>query len=289
MGGSTKIPCVRARLLDYFGQGEGFVRTDCDPDLVVARGAALAALRFSPSPPPFDIDRRGGAGPNATPGQEVLVQGIAEHSLGLAVEGGSYHRLIDRGTRLPASVTLGNLTNGGPARTIDLQVYQGEAQRALENTHLGTVRLGPMEERPAGGHLFEVTFSLDDSGLLDVLVHHVNEGKKYQARIDRNTNAGGSAELKLMRDRLVKMYQGHGDTFGSPAPPRPPAPAPLPTMQPAPAPAVPAVPTAAPTGRCWRNGLPEVTLMRARAALALTLSYPPCLQPSQPRKSRGGP
>ena len=239
VGGSSKIPCVRARLLDYFQKGEDFVRADCDPDLVVARGAALAALRFSPSPLPFDMGRKGGGGLNATPEQEVLVQEIAEHSLGLAVEDGGYHRLIERGTRLPASVTLGNLTNRDPAQTIDLQVYQGEAQHALENTLLGTVRLGPMEEKPAGGHLFEVTFSLDESGLLDVLVHHVNEGKKYQAPIDRSTATGGSTELKLMRDRLLRMYQGRGDPAGSTAPTRPPAPAPLPAMQPAPAAEIP--------------------------------------------------
>jgi actin-like ATPase involved in cell morphogenesis/tetratricopeptide (TPR) repeat protein len=71
VGGSSRIPRVRTLLVDHFGRGDSFVPVDADPAAVVARGAALLAHRFVPSPPPFDIKR---------PVDSTLVDVVAHHS-----------------------------------------------------------------------------------------------------------------------------------------------------------------------------------------------------------------
>ncbi|HEY7544278.1 MAG TPA: Hsp70 family protein, partial [Blastocatellia bacterium] len=81
VGGSSRIPKVKTRLLDYFQKDESFVRANLDPDAVVARGAAMLALRFMPSPPPFDITHSPDASQiNTLAEDELKILYITEHS-----------------------------------------------------------------------------------------------------------------------------------------------------------------------------------------------------------------
>ncbi len=48
-GGSTRIPAIRDRLAGYFGWGAARIRTDVDPDEMVARGAGLVARDYEPA------------------------------------------------------------------------------------------------------------------------------------------------------------------------------------------------------------------------------------------------
>ena len=72
VGGSTRIPRVRQMLLDHFGQDEAFVRGDADPDTLVARGAAVVAYKFEPTPE-FDLANR----PTAERAEEEDDEGFA--------------------------------------------------------------------------------------------------------------------------------------------------------------------------------------------------------------------
>ena len=210
VGGSSKIPRVKARLLDYFGKEDSFVRADCDPDAVVARGAALLALKFQPSPGPFDISRSSQGGINAAPEIDLLPQLITEHSLGIAVEQNMqqniFHKLIDQGSRIPISVKHENFTNSGPYRTVDVRIYQGEGNYVFENTLIGTLELGPMEVKPENFHKFNVTFELDQNGLLKTKVYHVNENKTYEGKYNQKTGIGGLDKLRLARESLLKLW-----------------------------------------------------------------------------------
>jgi molecular chaperone DnaK len=49
-GGSTRIPSIRRRLAEYFGLSLDDVRTDLDPQEVIARGAGLIARDYEPAP-----------------------------------------------------------------------------------------------------------------------------------------------------------------------------------------------------------------------------------------------
>lgn len=207
VGGSTKIPRVKALLLSYFQQDESFVSTGLNPDEVVARGAATVALKFSPSPGEFDIAKRPDSSLiNTEMEDDMDWELITEHSLGIGVQNNLVRRIIDQGTSIPVSLREGGFTNAGPTDYVEVPVYQGEGEYAYENTLIGTLRIGPMEPKPEGTHQFEVTFSLDDNGLLSMTVHHLNEGKNYQAQFQQKTGVGGADALAARRAKLLKIY-----------------------------------------------------------------------------------
>jgi molecular chaperone DnaK (HSP70) len=206
VGGSSKIPRVKSLLLDYFHKDESFLRVDLDPDAVVARGAAIMAQRFVPSPPPYDITRSpAGSLVNMDADQEIYVGLITEHSLGVGVQNNLFSKIIDQGTSLPCS-GKDDYTNEGPSEHVEVHVYQGEGQYVYENTLIGTLPLGPMTPLPKNSHKFEVTFTLDVNGLLSMMVNHINEGRIYQATFDQKTGiAGGLQGMKYVREKLLKM------------------------------------------------------------------------------------
>ncbi|MCX4820097.1 Hsp70 family protein [Streptomyces sp. NBC_01142] len=203
VGGSTRIPQVKQMLLDHFDQDEGFVRGDANPDTLVARGAAIMAYRFEPSPV-FDLES-GPAGERSADGQDYTVTLITEHTLGVGVQQGKFDKLIDRGTKIPAR-KVKSYANPEQAHRIEAAVYQGEGAYIYDNTLVGTIHLDDIEPRPEGYHQFEVEFSLTVDGLLEVQVTHANTGREYKASFEQATNIGHLSELAERRAALVKLY-----------------------------------------------------------------------------------
>lgn len=207
VGGSSKIPKVKSMLLDHFGKNEDFVRSDLNPDEVVARGAAIIAYRFSASPAPFDITRQQESTlMNVDAVDQPNIQLITEHSLGVEVQNKIFSKIVDQGTGIPIEITQGGYTNGSMASEIPVRVYQGEGTYVYENTLIGVLNIGPMTPQPEGFHKFEVTFKLDMNGLLSMTINHVNEGRSYQAVFEHKTGVGGDAALIPMRQKLLQIY-----------------------------------------------------------------------------------
>ncbi|HSU68927.1 MAG TPA: Hsp70 family protein, partial [Tepidisphaeraceae bacterium] len=226
VGGSTRVPKVRQLLLDYFNRDESFVRADGNPDLLVARGAAIVASRFEVSPPPFDIKRKPSASLVNPDAQDVIsLTLITEHSLGVGVQEERFDPLIARGTSIPVTAKK-MYTNPEGAVNVVAPVYQGEGAYVQENTLIGEMRIGPMQPLPAGQHQFEVTFSLDQNGLLKVLVNHVNENKTYTADFRHKTTVEGDDALNALRQRLLAMFDPTPATAH--VIPEPPVPPPMP-------------------------------------------------------------
>jgi molecular chaperone DnaK (HSP70) len=219
VGGSSKIPRVRAKLLEYLQRDEDFVRSGINADEAIARGAAQMALHFQPSPAPFDIDNQPDGSLVTLDGAEdqLGVSLITEHSLGVRVQRNLVDRIIECGTNIPVSVTKGGYANAGPSSELDVQVYQGEDAYAYNNELVGTVHLGPMEPKPAGHHQFELTYALDVNGTLAVSVHHVNEQKRYNERFEQPGTIG-AAGLSHMRQKLLRLLPEAVRAAGEPAP-----------------------------------------------------------------------
>lgn len=203
VGGSTRVPLVKRMLLDHFDEGDGFVRSDGDPDTLVARGAALVAKDFTPSGA-FDLSERPPTDPD--PDEDSLqVSLITEHTLGLAVQNDRFDGLIPRGTRIPAGRKK-IYTNPDMATRIAAVVYQGEGEYTYENALVGTVNLDDIEPRPEGYHRFEVEYTMTRNGLLEVAVQHLNTGRTFEAKFERSTEIGRHDELAERHELLVSLY-----------------------------------------------------------------------------------
>lgn len=208
VGGSTRIPRVKQMLLEHFGQEEGFVRGDANPDTLVARGAAIAANRFKPTAE-FDLAAARPTAENAAEDQDYTITLITEHTLGVGVtegnEHGKFSPLIQRGTKIPARKAR-TYSNPDMATKIDVAIYQGEERYVYENTLVGTIELDAIEARPQGYHEFEIDFSLDVNGLLGVRVVHLNTNREYEANFSQETSIAKDDELARRRELLLEMY-----------------------------------------------------------------------------------
>ena len=207
VGGSSKIPIIKEMLLEYFGKEGNFVRSGINPDSVVARGAALMAKRFAPSPPPFDIKKKKeNTLRNVDVDDDMIVHLITEHTLGIGVQDNLVAKIVAQGTSIPVEVRQGGFVNGGPTDNIPVAVYQGEGKYTYENTLIGTLQIGPMELKPANYHQFEVLFKLDVNGLISMTIIHINENKTYEAKFEQKTGVGGEDALVAIRNKLLKLY-----------------------------------------------------------------------------------
>lgn len=227
VGGSTRIPRVRRMLLDHFEEDDGFVRGDANPDTLVARGAAIVANRFEATPE-FDISVR----PNrlrSAEEQDYTVTLIAEHTLGVGVQGERFSQLIPRGTKIPAR-QVKTYMNPDQATHIRADIFQGEGDYVYDNVLIGTIHLDDIEPRPEGYHKFEVEFSLDENGLLSVQVTHTKTGREYQATFDQSTTIGKLDELALRRAALAEMHANGGKANGAGRQAESPAPQPGPAI-----------------------------------------------------------
>ena len=230
VGGSSKIPRVKSLLLDYFQQGADFVKADADPDQIVARGAAIEAFKYQPSPPPFDPRRpmdNASLMNNEAEGLSDVFH-ITEHTLSVGVQGGRVARIITQGTNIPTEVTKDDFTNAGPTDTIPVPVFQGESQFQAECTQIGIVPITDLEPLAEGKHRFAVTFKLDMSGLLTAAVRQVSTGQLWRASFQHKAGVGGLDAIAALRNKLLGMYAGN---VSAPAPPmpvvQPPFPAPV--------------------------------------------------------------
>jgi molecular chaperone DnaK (HSP70) len=241
VGGSSKIPKIKNMLLDYFEKDESFIRAGLNPDEVVARGAAILANGFSPSPPPFDIRKKeDNTLINVEAMDQPKIHLITEHSLGVEIQDKLFSKIVDQGSSIPLEITKSDYTNAGPTTDVEVRVYQGEGVYVYENTLIGTLHLGPIKAEPAGFHKFEVTFKLDVNGLLSMVVYHINEDKRHEARFEHKTGIGGSEALASMRENLLRIYAKTPDYTSPPVPSTVPPPppgkqqAPQPQVEPSP-------------------------------------------------------
>jgi molecular chaperone DnaK len=189
VGGSTRIPAVRARLARYFGQEPA---GDINPDECVALGAAVQAAIVAGA----DVD-------------SVLVD-VTAHSLGIAVAeilGGRlypnrYSVVIPRNTVIPAEKAEVYYTVHNNQQTVEIKVYQGEAPIASENQELGQFLLEGLPPRPAGEVEVVVSFNLSVDGILQVRAEERSGGKSADITV-RDMRNRMSEQTKAEQEATV--------------------------------------------------------------------------------------
>jgi len=167
VGGSTRIPAVQDAVKKITGK-EPF--KGINPDECVAIGAAI----------------QGGVLGGEV--KDVLLLDVTPLSLGLETEGHIFTRLIDRNTTIPTSKSQIFSTAADGQTTVEIHVLQGERQMAYDNKTLGRFQLTGIAPAPRGVPQIEVTFSIDNNGIVNVSAKDKATNNEQQITITASTN-----------------------------------------------------------------------------------------------------
>ncbi|HIF97979.1 MAG TPA: molecular chaperone DnaK [Myxococcales bacterium] len=199
VGGSTRVPLVRQRVTELFGQEPN---QTVNPDEVVAVGAAIQG------------------GVLAGDVKDVLLLDVTPLSLGIETLGGVTTKLIERNTTIPTRAQNVFSTAADNQPQVEIRVLQGEREMATDNRELGRFILDGIPPAPRGIPQVEVTFDIDANGILSVTATDKASGKDQSIRIegsgglseedingmvrDAETNAGQDSER---REKIEKHNQ----------------------------------------------------------------------------------
>jgi Fe-S protein assembly chaperone HscA len=170
VGGSTRIPSVRALVDELFALGARGKKphTELNPDEVVALGAAVQANILS-------------SGSVAT--ENMLLLDVTPLSLGIEALGGVVAKVIQRNSTIPASATE-HFTTGVDGQTnVAIHVVQGERELAKDCRSLARFDLKGIPPMSAGLPRIEVKFLIDANGILQVSALEQRSGRQAEIEV----------------------------------------------------------------------------------------------------------
>ena len=168
VGGSSRIPAVQEAVRSKLGK-EPF--KGINPDECVALGAAYQG---------------GVLGGDVKDG--LLLLDVTPLSLGLETMGGVCTKIIERNTTIPTKKSQIFSTAADNQSAVDIVVLQGEREFARDNKQLGTFRLDGIAPAPRGIPQIEVTFDIDQNGIVHVNAKDLGTGKEQDIKITASTN-----------------------------------------------------------------------------------------------------
>lgn len=164
-GGASRVPFIQSELATWFGKT---ALSDINLDQVVVRGAAKQAAQL--------------AGHSSDP--KHLLLDVNPLSLGVVMMDGLVEKIIFRNAPIPARATQLFTTYQDQQTGLELDIVQGEKERACECRSLGHFSLKGIPPLKAGQAKIEVTFQIDADGLLQVSAKELLSG--VQASIQVN-------------------------------------------------------------------------------------------------------
>ena len=191
VGGTTRVPLVRAEVEKYFGRPP---RTDLNPDEVVAWGAAIQAENLA------------NAG-ESLPSRAILLD-VTPRALGIAVTGGFAERIIERNVPVPVEQTRIFSTSSDNQISVRIQVCQGESRRFEENVPLGELELTGLPPGRRGEVSIEVTFKVDTNGILRVRARDAVTGTIREAAVSVR---GAMSESEVQEAAERQKYDDPGN------------------------------------------------------------------------------
>ena len=193
VGGATRTPMIRNRLLEVFGKDP---RGEVDPDLCVALGAAIQGASI--------------AGIEVS---AVLVD-VTPYTFGTSAVGeldGEFYLycfipIIPRNTPIPVRRSEVFFTMADNQTEVEVRVFQGENPDALQNIQLGEFRITGLSKAPAGNPVI-LDLALDRDGILQVSAREKATGLERRITIDKALSRYDQGQLNEARERIGALFE----------------------------------------------------------------------------------
>jgi len=189
VGGSTRMPLVRAFVAEVFGREPD---TTQHPDEAVALGATIQAGILS-----GDV-------------RNVTLLDITPLSLGIETFGGLMNVIIPRNSTIPCKA--GEMFTNAVANQSGMRItiLQGEREMAGDNWKLGEFDV-PFAPLPKGRARVGVQFELDANGILNVLARDTATGRDTLVKIESAVEVSDEAVEKMLGDSLEHAFEDMDD------------------------------------------------------------------------------
>ncbi len=183
VGGSTRIPAVQQIVEKFFGKAPS---KGVNPDEVVAVGAAIQGAILS-----GDMKK------------DIVLLDVVPLSVGIETLGGVMTKLIEANTTIPVTKSEVFSTAADNQPSVEINVLQGERPMAKDDKLLGKFHLDGIAPAPRGIPQIEVTFNIDENGILNVSAKDKATGKQQSIRIEASSGLT-DAEIKRMKDEAAQ-------------------------------------------------------------------------------------
>jgi L1 cell adhesion molecule like protein len=182
VGGTTRIPKIQNMLSDlFFGKTLNY---SVNPDEAVAIGAAIQAAILN--------------GNLAQDKKFLRIKEVAPMSLGVKVKDGFMSIIVHRNSKVPNKYTKKYETIKDDQKEVDIEVYEGEETIAEHNKKLGLFSLTNIPPGSAGDQQIEVTFEINDEGILHVSAKIMSNGVEESIQITEHKGRLSDAQLEQL-------------------------------------------------------------------------------------------
>lgn len=179
VGGQTRMPLIQQKVKELFGKEP---KKDINPDEVVAIGAAIQAGIIQ-----GEI-------------REILLLDVVPLTLGIETLGGIAHPMIPKNTPIPYSKKEIFTTAEDNQTVVEIHIVQGERPMAQDNKTLARFLLEGIPPAPRGTPQIEVSFDIDQNGILTVTAIDKATQKSQSVKITNSVNISKEEIERLKKE-----------------------------------------------------------------------------------------